>query len=124
MILYINLVQMKWRKSFSILFSAKVVIENIVNAINRKRGKCKLIQKGRFTFSPGLCQLTKVHLWLWGPLLLEVAAATCSCIRLDLEVAITFLSPLILEMLETCWGLTLSKRIPQMKQVLKMNHFA
>lgn len=75
-ILYINLVQMRWRKSFSILFSAKVVTETVMNAINRKRGKCKLIQKGRFTFSSGLCQLTKVHLWLWGPLLLEVAAAT------------------------------------------------
>lgn len=55
MILYINLLQMKLRKAFSILFSAKVVTENIMNAINRKRGKCKLIQKGRFTFSPALC---------------------------------------------------------------------
>lgn len=76
MILYINPLQMKLRKAFSILFSAKVVTENIMNAINRKRGKCKLTQQGRSTFSPVLCQLTKVHLWLWGPLLLKVAEAT------------------------------------------------
>lgn len=62
MILCINPLQMKLRKVFSILFSAKVVTENIMNAINRKRGKCKLIQQGRFTFFPSLCQLTKVHL--------------------------------------------------------------
>lgn len=61
-------------KRFSILFSAKVVTENIMNAINRKRGKCKLIQQGRFTFSPVLCRLRKVHLWFWSPLLLKVAA--------------------------------------------------
>lgn len=61
-ILYINPLQMKLRKVFSILFSAKGVTENIMNAINRKRGKHKPIQQGRFTFSPGLCQLTKVHL--------------------------------------------------------------
>lgn len=121
--LYINLLQMKLRKAFSILFSAKVVTENIMNTINRKRGKCKLIQQDRFTFSPALHQLAKAHLWLWGPLIMEVAAVTCSCIRLTLEVAITFLSPLILEMLETFWRLTLSKGMPQMKQVLKMNHF-
>lgn len=75
-ILYINLLQMKLRKAFSILFSAKVVTENIMNAINRKRGKCKFIQQGRFTFFPALRQLTKVDLRLWGPLLLEVTAAT------------------------------------------------
>lgn len=45
-----------------------------MNAIHRKRGKCKPIEDCRFTFSPAL-QVRKVHFHLWSPLLLEVAAA-------------------------------------------------